>query len=151
MVFYVEMSWKIWTASGDVMVSVFASSAIDSVFEPRSRQTKWLKLVSVASPLSMQHKGVRAKTGWIGIRIICPGAATCLSEDCCFSQLALLIPKYLTCWSSKQHLIISSNITCSRHDIAETLLIIHVYLLKKIFSLSAIVFKQSTLGRRRPT
>jgi len=32
-----------------------------------------MKLVFVASPLSMQHYGERAKTGWLGIRIMCPG------------------------------------------------------------------------------
>ena len=29
-------------------------------------------MVFVVSPLSMQHKGERAKTGWLGIRIMCP-------------------------------------------------------------------------------
>jgi hypothetical protein len=28
-------------------------------------------------------------TGWLGIRIMCPSGATCLSVDCCFSGLAL--------------------------------------------------------------
>jgi hypothetical protein len=27
--------------------------------------------------------------GWLGIRILCPSRATCLSGDCCFSELAL--------------------------------------------------------------
>ena len=31
-----------------------------------------IKLVFVASPLSMQHYGERAMTGWLGIRIMCP-------------------------------------------------------------------------------
>jgi hypothetical protein len=48
------------------MVSVLASSAVDRVFEPRSGQTpKTMKLVFVASPLSKQHLGERAKTGWL--------------------------------------------------------------------------------------
>jgi hypothetical protein len=47
-----------------------------------------IKLVFVASPLSMQHLGERAKTGWLEIRIMCPSWATCLSMDCCFSELA---------------------------------------------------------------
>jgi hypothetical protein len=34
-------------------------------------------LLSVASLLSMQHQGVRAKTGCRRIRIICQSAATC--------------------------------------------------------------------------
>jgi hypothetical protein len=29
---------------------------------------KTIKLVSVASPLSRQHYGERAKTGWLGIK-----------------------------------------------------------------------------------
>jgi hypothetical protein len=46
---------------GGVMVSVFVSSAVDRGFE----------------------------TGWLGIRIMCPNGATCLSLDCCYSALAL--------------------------------------------------------------
>ena len=30
-----------------------------------------------------------AKTGCLEIRIKCPSGATCLSADCCFSELAL--------------------------------------------------------------
>ena len=74
---------------GGVMVSVLASSAVDRGFEPRSGQTKDYKLVFVASPLSTQHYGERAKIGWLGIRILCLSRATCLSADCCFSELAL--------------------------------------------------------------
>ena len=40
---------------------------------------KIIKLVFVASLLSIQHKGERAKTSWLGIRIRCPSGATCLS------------------------------------------------------------------------
>jgi hypothetical protein len=46
---------------------------------------KTMKLVFVASLLSTQHWGERAKTGWLGIRIMCPSGATCLFADCCFS------------------------------------------------------------------
>jgi len=49
---------------------------------------KTIKLVFVASPLSMQHYGERAKTGWLGIWIMCQSGATCLSADCFFSVLA---------------------------------------------------------------
>ena len=45
------------------MVSVLASSAVDRGFEPRMGQTKDYKIGIVASPLSMQHLGERAKTG----------------------------------------------------------------------------------------
>ena len=54
------------------MVSVLASSAVDPGFERRTGQIR-----------------LRAKTGWLGIRIMCPSGATCLSADCCFSELAL--------------------------------------------------------------
>jgi hypothetical protein len=50
------------------MVSVLASSAVDRGFKPRSVKPKTIKLVFVASPLSMQHLGIRAKTGWLRIR-----------------------------------------------------------------------------------
>jgi len=46
-------------------------------------------LVFLASPLVPQHLGERAKNGWLGIRIMCPSGATCLSADCCFSKIAL--------------------------------------------------------------
>ena len=71
------------------MVSMHVSSAVDRGFEPRSGQQKTTKLVSVASPKNAQHLGERAKTGWLGIRIMCLGGATCLSEDCCCSEIAL--------------------------------------------------------------
>ena len=67
-----------------VMVSVLASSAVDRGFEPKT-----VKLVFVASLLSTQYEGVRAKRAWLGIRILCPSGATCLYPDCCFSELAL--------------------------------------------------------------
>jgi hypothetical protein len=51
-------------------------------------KSKTIKLVFVASPLSMLPGGKRTKTGWLGIRITCPSVATCLSADCCFSELA---------------------------------------------------------------
>ena len=47
---------------------------------------KTIKLVCVASSSSMQHSEVRAKTGWLRIRIMCLSGATCLSADCRFSQ-----------------------------------------------------------------
>jgi hypothetical protein len=65
------------------------NGAVDHGFEPRSGQTKDYKIGIVASPLSTQHYGERAKTEWLGIRIMCQSGATCLSADCCFSELAL--------------------------------------------------------------
>ena len=53
---------------------------------------KTIKLPFVASPLSTQLKGERAKTGWLGIGIIFPSGETCLSWNCWFSQSALKNP-----------------------------------------------------------
>ena len=39
--------------------------------QARSVKPKTIKLVFVASPLSTQHYGERAKTGWLRIRIMC--------------------------------------------------------------------------------
>ena len=50
---------------------------------------KIIKLVFVASPISTQHQGVRAKTGWVEISILCLSGAACLSAYWCFSELAL--------------------------------------------------------------
>jgi hypothetical protein len=50
-----------------------------------------MELVCVASPLSTQHYGERAKTGWLGIMIMCPSGETCLSADCCFSGLLFTV------------------------------------------------------------
>ena len=63
------------------MISMLASSAGDRGFKPG--------LVFVVSPVSTRHEGERAKTGWIGIRIVCSSEGTCLSTDCCFSELAI--------------------------------------------------------------
>jgi hypothetical protein len=41
----------------------------------------------VASPL----RGVKVKTGWLGIRLMSPSRSTCLPVDSCFSELALTI------------------------------------------------------------
>ena len=73
---------------GGVMVSMLASGAVDCGCEPWSGQTKTIKLVFVASPLSTQHLGERAKTGWLGIRIMCLNGVIYLPVNCCFSELA---------------------------------------------------------------
>ena len=70
------------------MVSVFVSSAVDRWFESLSGQTKDYKIGM--SCFSATHTALqRAKTGWPGIRIMCPSGATCLPADYCFSELAL--------------------------------------------------------------
>ena len=55
-----HLFYNAMTRIGDIMVIVFASSAVDRGFEPRLGQThvvnpKTIKLVFVASPLSTQH------------------------------------------------------------------------------------------------
>jgi hypothetical protein len=69
------------------MVSVLALSVVDRGFEPWLGQTKDYKIGICC--FSAKHLGERAKTGWLGIRIMCPSGATCLPKDCCFSELAL--------------------------------------------------------------
>ena len=69
------------------MVSVLASSVVDRGFVPRSGQTKYYEIGICC--FSAEHAALRRKTGWHGIRIMCPSGATCLSADCCYSELAL--------------------------------------------------------------
>ena len=40
---------------------------------------------------SVMHAALRgkSKTGWLGIRLMCPSGTTCLSTDCYFNGLAL--------------------------------------------------------------
>ena len=71
------------------MVSVLASSAVDMGFEPRSDQSKDFEIGICCFSAKLAALRERAKTGWLGIRIMCPSGATCLSADCCFSELAL--------------------------------------------------------------
>ena len=70
-----------------LMVSVPSSSVVDRGFEPRLGKTKDYKIGICC--FSAKHEGERAKTGWLGIRIMCPSGATCLSAACCFSRLTL--------------------------------------------------------------
>ena len=72
-------------------------------------------MLFVASLLSTEHRGERAKTGWLRIRIMSPSWAIYLSADCCFSELTLY-KLNLACWSSTKWI---SSSTCSLHDIAQ--------------------------------
>jgi hypothetical protein len=65
-----------------VMVSVLASSAVDRRFEPRSDQDKKDNKIGIGYFLFSTQK---EQTGWIGIRIMCPSGAKCLSVESCFS------------------------------------------------------------------
>jgi hypothetical protein len=65
------------------MVRMLTSGSI-----PGQVKLQTIKLVFAASLLSRQHQGVRTKTGWLRMRIISASVASCLSVDCCFSELA---------------------------------------------------------------
>jgi hypothetical protein len=71
------------------MISMLASSAVDMSSCLGRVIPKTIKLTFVASPVSLQHLGIRSKTGWLGIRQMCQSEATCLPVDCCFSEPAL--------------------------------------------------------------
>jgi hypothetical protein len=75
---------------------------------PDRVKPKTIKLVFVASPLSTQHLGERANTGRLGIWIMCPSGATCLSADWCFSGLALWKSNW-ACWSGTKQISLSSH------------------------------------------
>jgi hypothetical protein len=47
------------------------------------------RLLKAGSTVNSILKGAMTKTGWLGIRIMCPNGATCLLADCCFIELAL--------------------------------------------------------------
>ena len=71
------------------MVSVLASSAVDRGFEPRLGQAKDCEIGICY--FSAKHAALRRKSkDWLArIRIMCASGATCLSADCCFSELVL--------------------------------------------------------------
>jgi len=71
------------------MDRVTSSGMVNRESEPQSGQTKDYK-IGMCCFTSTKHQGERAKTGWLGIiRIMCPSWATCISADCCSSELAL--------------------------------------------------------------
>ena len=70
---------------GGVIVNVRESRVVDS----RSGQTKNYKIGICSFPAKHAPLRRKRKTGWLGIKIMCPSGATCLSADCCFSELAL--------------------------------------------------------------
>ena len=74
------------------MVSVLVSSAGDRGFEPRSGQTKDYRIgiccfSGMQAALRKKNKDCLARNQDIVSE--CPSGATCLSVDCCFSELAL--------------------------------------------------------------
>jgi hypothetical protein len=71
------------------MVSVLTSSVVDRGFKSRSGQTKDYKIGICC--FSAKYAALRRKSkDWLArIRIMCQSGVTCLSVDCCFSELAL--------------------------------------------------------------
>ena len=70
---------------GGVMVSMLASSAVDRGFEPRSCQTKDYK--NGICCFSAKHAALRRKSkDWLARN---QDNVSCLSIDCCFSELSL--------------------------------------------------------------
>jgi hypothetical protein len=59
---------------------------------------------------------------WLTIRNMCPCRGTYVPADCCFSKLGKKQPSVLV-WYKEHGIIISSHVTCFRHDIAEKLII----------------------------
>ena len=107
------------------MVTVPVGSVVYHGLEHRLNQTKDYKIgICCFSPKHAALQGVRAKTGWLGIKIMCPSAVTYLPVDC-FSELALIKiqPSVLVMYKVPVDVIISLNVTCSHHDVAEKLLI----------------------------
>ena len=70
-----------------IMVNVLALSAVDRGFEPRSGKARGYNIGMCC--FSAKHASLRVKTGWFGISLMCLSGATCLSADCCFSEIAL--------------------------------------------------------------
>jgi hypothetical protein len=56
---------------------------------PEMRNSTYFWHLCLLSYPRFMHALVRTNTGRLGIRIMCPSWATCLSVDCCSSELAL--------------------------------------------------------------
>ena len=70
---------------GGVMVSMLALSALDCDSSP----------------------DLRARTGWLEIRIMCLSGSICLYMDCCLSELAIQKSNYV-CWPGTKHTLSST-------------------------------------------
>ena len=72
---------------GDAMVSKLTSSVIDREFESWSGQTNDYKIgICCFSSKHAILMNKRAKTGWLGIRIMCTSGATCLTISSCSTR-----------------------------------------------------------------
>jgi hypothetical protein len=78
---YIDWSSPSVSCIGGVMVLALSEITGSS---PGQVKPKIMKLVFVASQLSTQREQERAKTGWLGIRIMHPRRVTYLRMDTCF-------------------------------------------------------------------
>jgi hypothetical protein len=67
----------------------FSSNSFCGVMVSVVMPQRLCNLELASSPLSTQHQGVRAKTGWLRIRIMCLSGTTCLHADFCFTEVVL--------------------------------------------------------------
>jgi hypothetical protein len=86
------------------MVCVLVSSAVDRRFVPRSGQTKDYK-IGICCFYAKNAALRRKSKDWLARR---QSGATCLSADCCFSELALL-KSNSACWSRTKRTSSSSH------------------------------------------
>ena len=99
--------------------SVLSFSAVvdDCGFKPWPCQMKDYKIGICCFSAKLQHQGERAKTGWLGIRIMCLSArgATYLSTDL-FHWVSTI--KIQACWCSSKLTSSSPHwkLTCFRND-----------------------------------
>ena len=89
--FYAEIVTDITTRNSEQLVCPQRVWCIVGC-SPCQVKPKIIKLVFAVCPLNVQHYGVKAKTGWHGIRIVCLSGAKRLTADCCFSEPALYNP-----------------------------------------------------------
>ena len=78
----IQQQGKIVCMDG-VMVSLVVSSAVELSTTFGQVIAETMKLIFVASPLSMQYQGVRVKIGSLNFRTMCSSGATCVPLDCC--------------------------------------------------------------------
>ena len=72
-----------------VLVSVFAWNVIDRGFHRQSCNQRLYICICRFSTTDAAEEDI-SRTDWIGVRIMCPSRATCLSWDCYFIDLSLL-------------------------------------------------------------
>ena len=68
---------------------MLASGAVERGFKPRSGQTKYYEIGICCISAKQAALRRKSKSGWLVIGIMCQSRATCLSADCCFSEVAL--------------------------------------------------------------